>query len=136
MKEKVTKNMILNQHSALTTFQLDEGKYYTTGVEKSVFALLFRSQQDMIASFRNNLKEKLAKIVKEKDLDSLIDWIYTGKEFDISMDEIVPIELKKISQEIMNFQEQEVFKRTGDPETRKKLLKDFEKTFLSKLSNL
>lgn len=126
MKEKIDKNIVLNQHSALTTFQLNEGKYFTTGVEKTIFALLFRSQRDMINSFRYNLKKYLNNIVKEKDVENLIDWIYTGKEFDISIEELSTNELFKMSKEIIEYRKQEILKKTGDSEERTKLLKDFD----------
>jgi hypothetical protein len=39
------KENIFNQHSALTTFKVKDGKYYKIGVEKSIFALLATSPQ-------------------------------------------------------------------------------------------
>ncbi|MGL4533540.1 MAG: hypothetical protein ACRC0V_07150 [Fusobacteriaceae bacterium] len=136
MKEKTNKNIVLNQHSALTTFQLNEGKYFTTGVEKSIFALLFRSQQDMINSFRNNLRTNLTNIIKEKNIETLIDWIYTGKEFEISIDELLVNELFETTKKIAEYRKQEVMKKTGVTEERKKLLKSFEKTKLFQLLGL
>lgn len=135
MKDKEKKEVFLNHHSALTTFKIEEGKYYKTGVEKSIFALLLRSQQDMKKSFRDNIKTILEKVIVDGDIENFIDWIYTKKDFDIESIKIEKENIIEIAKEILEFKEKEISKRTNDSSERKKMLDSLNKTTIKTLTS-
>ncbi len=66
-KNKVQEEKIFNQHSALTTFKVADGKkgkYFDSNAEKTVLALLMKGQEDLKKSYR----KKLGEILKSGEL--------------------------------------------------------------------
>ena len=84
------KGTVLNQHSALTTFKIREGKYYKIGVEKSIFALLLRAQQDLRKKFKDLFIEKLIEFgVSQDKFDNLLENAFSNKsDFNIDYNKL------------------------------------------------
>ena len=59
---------ILNQHSALITHNIKKGKYYKLNVEKSIFTLLLRTQQDLKQKFKELYNQETKDIIKKNIL--------------------------------------------------------------------
>lgn len=134
MSNKEKKDSILHQHSALTTFKLEEGKYYSSGVEKAVFALLYRTQQDMKTSFKENVESKLKEILPQKDVEKYIDNLYSREDLKVTNLKINEPALYKLSQEIYQFKKEEILKRTNVKEEREKLLRVLDNSSIKLLS--
>ena len=97
------KDTVLNQHAALTTFKLKEGKYYKIGVEKSIFALLLRAQQDLRKKFREEFTERMESLgISQDKYDNLLENAFTNKkEYGIEYTEFNIEALTKVAFEVV-----------------------------------
>ncbi len=136
-KVKKKKKSILNQHSALTTFKIKEGKYYKIGVEKTVFALLQRAQQDLKKKFRELFTDNLKKIgISENKFDGILENAFTNKvDFNIEYTELNQEALTKVANETLKYWEKDILDRTGDKEEIKKLINNTQNNALTKVAN-
>jgi len=118
------KNTVLNQHSALTTFKLKEGKYYKIGVEKSIFALLLRAQQDLRKKFKEHFTEQMDYLgISKTRYESLLETAFTNKsQYEIEYSEFNKKALAKIAYKIKEFNENEILSRTNNEDEIKSLL--------------
>lgn len=135
MNNKGKKDNILHQHSALTTFKLEEGNYYSAGVEKAIFALLYRVQQDMKSNFRENIELKLKEILSNKDIEKYINNLYLKEDLTVTNLKIDEVALYNLSNEIYNFKKEEILKRTNVKEERDKLLRVLDNSSIKLLSD-
>ena len=131
------KGTVLNQHSALTTFKIREGKYYKIGVEKSIFALLLRAQQDLRKKFKDLFIEKLTELgIKNDKFDNLLENVFSNKsDFNIESNQLNIEALIKVANEIMEFKEKEILSQTIDPNEVKKLTVDIKDGVLNKVTD-
>ncbi len=131
------KGTVLNQHSALTTFRIREGKYYKIGVEKSIFALLLRAQQDLRKKFKDLFIEKLIEFgVSQDKFDNLLENAFSNKsDFNIDYNKLNIEALTKVANEIMQFKEREILNQTVEPDEIKKLTLDIKEGVLSKVTD-
>ena len=136
-KVKKKKKSILNQHSALTTFKIKEGKYYKIGVEKTVFALLQRAQQDLKKKFRELFTDNLKKIgISKNKFDGILENAFTNKvDFNIEYTELNQEALTKVANETLKYWEKDILDRTGDKEEIKKLINNTQNNALTKVAN-
>lgn len=136
-KSKRKKDTVLNQHSALTTFKLREGKYYKIGVEKSIFALLLRAQQDLRKKFKEEFTKRLAELgVSQNRYDSLLESAFTNKkQYNIEYTEFNSEALTKVANEILKFQEREVLTQTNNEDEAKRLIAGVNTSVLTKVAN-
>lgn len=132
---KRKKNTILNQHSALTTFKLKEGKYYKIGVEKSIFALLLRAQQDLRKKFREEFTEKMKSLgISQDKYDNLLENAFTNKnQYGIEYTEFNIEALTKVANEIIKFQEKEILSQTNDENEVRRLIAGVNTNVLTKV---
>ena len=135
--KKKKKDIILNQHSALTTFKLREGKYYKIGVEKSIFALLLRAQQDLRKKFKDIFIEKLIELGVDQDkYDKLLENAFSNKtDFNTEYKELNSKAFIKVVNEILVFKEKEILNQTIEPDEIKKLSADIQESVLTKVAN-
>lgn len=131
------KNTVLNQHSALTTFKLKEGKYYKIGVEKSIFALLLRAQQDLRKKFREEFTERMESLgISQNKYDNLLENAFTNKnEYGIEYTEFNIETLTKVANEIIKFQEKEVLSQTNNEEEARRLIAGVNTNVLTKVAD-
>ena len=119
----MTKNKVLNQPSALTTFKIKEGNYYNAPVEKGIFALLLREQYELRKSYKENLNETLEKLnFEEEQKEQLLDNLYalTTKET-VTFKDISPEDVKEVAKEIYTFKNNLIISQTRDLKEQKKL---------------
>lgn len=131
------KNTVLNQHSALTTFKLKEGKYYKIGVEKSIFALLLRAQQDLRKKFKEHFTEQMDYLgISKNRYESLLETAFTNKsEFEIEYSEFNKEALTRTVNKIKEFNENEILSRTNNENEIKSLLSLNDDSALTKVAN-
>ena len=136
-KVKKKKESILNQHSALTTFKIKEGKYYKIGVEKTVFALLQRAQQDLKKKFRDLFTDNLKRIgISEEKFDSILETTFSNKgNFNIEFKDFNHDALTKVANEAMEYWKKDILDRTGYKEEIKKLAYGTQNSVLTKVAN-
>lgn len=129
-------NKVLNQHSALTTFQIKKGKYYNAPVEKGIFALLLREQQDLRKGYKNNLNNIFNQIsFKEDNKDILMDNLYSLKTHpSLDLKEIGAKEVKSISKEIYSYKLKIIESKTSDHNELDKLKKNKDLKLLEALT--
>lgn len=134
-KSKKKKEAVLNQHSALTTFKLKEGKYYKIGVEKSIFALLLRAQQDLRKKFKEKFTEEMEHLgISQSKYENLLENAFTNKDkYGITYDEFDAEALIKLSNEIIEFKKNEVYSQTNDEEESKKLINKVNANVMTKV---
>jgi hypothetical protein len=132
------KENIFNQHSALTTFKVKDGKYYKIGVEKSIFALLLKSQYELKEEFKKLFLNYLDKLGVSKDLnDKLLEIAFTNKKnFSITSDGLKKSELKNIKDEIIQFKKQQLEKRVSDKKLLKIKMDEINNLALNNIENL
>ena len=131
----MSKNKILNQHSALTTFKIREGRYYNAPIEKGIFTLLLREQYELRKSYKDNLNNIFKEMeFEEQEKELLLDNLYslTTKET-IDFKEITSENIKNIARKIHTFKHNLIVSQTGDSEEQIKLKKSKEFKFLENL---
>jgi len=136
INKKKKKDIILNQHSALTTFKLREGKYYKIGVEKSIFALLLRAQQDLRKKFKDIFIEKLIELGVDQDkYDKLLENAFSNKtDFNTEYKDLNSKAFIKVINEILEFKKKEILNQTIEPDEIKKLSTDIQESVLAKVA--
>ncbi|MGL4402285.1 MAG: hypothetical protein ACRCTS_00890 [Fusobacteriaceae bacterium] len=130
---KDTKENTLNQHTALTTFFSKDNKYFNVGVEKAIFALLLKAQNEMRPRYREKIKEKIETVIKQGDIEDYIEFVYSGKDFDFSEVEMDYSKIHEITKEIYEYRKKDIYQMTGDERERKILLTNLEKDKTLKL---
>lgn len=110
------KENIFNQHSALTTFKVKDGKYYKIGVEKSIFALLLKSQYELKEEFKKLFLTTLNQIGISKDNhENVLEIAFTNKkDFNVSTEVLNSESLKAVGKTIIDFKIEQLKKRTSD----------------------
>ena len=110
------KENIFNQHSALTTFKVKDGKYYKIGVEKSIFALLLKSQYELKEEFKKLFLTTLNQIGISKDNhENVLEIAFTNKkDFNVSTEVLNSQSLKAVGKTIIDFKIEQLKKRTSD----------------------
>ena len=127
---------ILNQHSALITHNIKKGKYYKLNVEKSIFTLLLRTQQDLKHKFKELYNQETKDIIKKNISQNFLDNIFTGKELEIENNEVNNEKLIKKIEEINIKKIERIDKITPDLLEREKLKKEITKTKDLTLTNI
>ncbi len=127
---------ILNQHSALITHNIKKGKYYKLNVEKSIFTLLLRTQQDLKQKFKELYNQETKDIIKKNISQNFLDNIFTGKELEIENNEVNNEKLIKKIEEINIKKIERIDKITPDLLEREKLKKEITKTKDLTLTNI
>ncbi|MGL4998326.1 MAG: hypothetical protein ACRC5T_05100, partial [Cetobacterium sp.] len=69
--------MSFNYHSALTTFKVVEGNYFPLPVEKSLFIILKKIQNDMKETFKKKLNYFFDFFIRKINLEETINKIFT-----------------------------------------------------------
>lgn len=134
--QKEENPLILNQHSALTTFQLKEGKYYPINVEKINFSILEKMQKILIKEFKDVYLSTYNQLgLKSNEIKSLTDNTFKNKELTIAEDKINIKALTKLAIEIKEYKEKQINKVNTNDKEKNKLLKDLKETALTKLAN-
>ncbi len=110
------KENIFNQHSALTTFRITDGKYYKIGVEKSIFALLLRAQYELKDEFKKLFLTTLNQLGISKDNhEKVLEITFTNKsDYSLNTKVLNQQYLKTIAKEIIDFKINEVKRMTKD----------------------
>lgn len=131
------KENIFNQHSALTTFKVKDGKYYKIGVEKSIFALLLKSQYELKEEFKKLFLTTLNKIgVLKNHHENVLEIAFTNKKnFNISTEVLNSQSLKTIGKSIIDFKIDQLKKRTSDERIIRLKTKDIKNLSLNNLDN-
>ncbi|GLI57701.1 hypothetical protein PM10SUCC1_32150 [Propionigenium maris DSM 9537] len=134
---KKKKETVLNQHSALTTFKLKEGKYYKIGVEKSIFALLLRAQQDLRKKFKEGFTEKMKDLgVSQDKYDHLLENAFSNKkQYGIEHSEFDTEALTKVANEVLEFQEKGILAQTNNEDEIKRLTSNIQNGVLTKVAD-
>lgn len=134
---KKKKETVLNQHSALTTFKLKEGKYYKIGVEKSIFALLLRAQQDLRKKFKEGFTEKLKDLgISQDKYDNLLENAFSNrKEYGIEYSEFNIEALTKVANDVLEYQENEILTQTNNEDDIKRLTSSIKNGVLTKVAD-
>lgn len=131
------KENIFNQHSALTTFKVQNGKYYKIGVEKSIFALLLKSQYELKEEFKKLFLTTLNQIGISKDNhENVLQIAFTNKkDFNINTEVLNSQSLKTVAKTIIDFKIDQIKKRTSDEKIIKSKINDIKTLSLSNLDN-
>lgn len=131
------KENIFNQHSALTTFKVKDGKYYKIGVEKSIFALLLKSQYELKEEFKKLFLTTLNQIGISKDNhENILEIAFTNKkDFNISTEVLNSQSLKTVAKTIIDFKIDQLKKRTSDERIIKLKTNDIKNLSLNNLDN-
>lgn len=119
----MNKAKVLNQHSALTTFKINNGKYYNAPVEKAIFALLLREQHELRKIYKENFNKILDKLkFEEPQRIELLENIYSISPKTVINIDNLPIEkANSITKEIITFREKDILDKTSDPQEIEKL---------------
>ena len=133
------KEKILNQPSALTTFRIIQGEYFNVTIEKIIFSLLLKAQQELREDFRTIFLEKIKKILpgtaNENKLLPIVENIYKEKfKHNITTSDLKMTFLKKVADEVTNFLEEQINISTSDEEERELLKQNIAETKLWKYS--
>ncbi|MGL5050321.1 MAG: hypothetical protein ACRC6E_06745, partial [Fusobacteriaceae bacterium] len=83
-------------NSALTTFKVSQGEYFSPPIEKSVLLILQKLQVEMRKNFKDNLENMLLAIIDKNFLSDSVNKIHCGKEKEI------PIEWINLNFDIKN----------------------------------
>jgi hypothetical protein len=131
------KENIFNQHSALTTFKVKDGKYYKIGVEKSIFALLLKSQYELKEEFKKLFLTTLNQIGISKDNhENVLEIAFTNKkDFNISTEVLNSQSLKSVAKNIIDFKIDQLKKRTSDERIIKLKTDDIKNLSLNNLDS-
>jgi len=131
------KENIFNQHSALTTFKVKDGKYYKIGVEKSIFALLLKSQYELKEEFKKLFLTTLNQIgIAKENHENVLEIAFTNKkDFNISTEVLNSQSLKTVSKTIIDFKIDQLRKRTSDERIIKLKTADIKNLSLNNLDN-
>ncbi|MGB6129293.1 MAG: replication initiation protein [Psychrilyobacter sp.] len=131
------KENIFNQHSALTTFKVKDGKYYKIGVEKSIFALLLKSQYELKEEFKKLFLTTLNQIgIAKENHENVLEIAFTNKkDFNISTEILNSESLKTVSKTIIDFKVDQLKKRTSDERIIKLKTADIKNLSLNNLDN-
>ena len=68
-------NTFLNQHSALVTYKVQKGEYYKVAVEKTIFVLLLKAQNQLKKNYRENFIDVMKRVTSQ-DIDYFFDWYF------------------------------------------------------------
>lgn len=125
-------NTILNQHSALVTYKVQKGEYYKVAVEKTIFALLLKAQNQLKKNYRENFIDVIKRVTSQ-DIDYFLKNLYK-ENIEIDMSKIKKTELSKVAFESTMLLVEDIKENTEDEAEQRELYKEIENLELAKIA--
>ena len=125
-------NTILNQHSALVTYKVQKGEYYKVAVEKTIFALLLKAQNQLKKNYRENFIDVIKRVTSQ-DIDYFLKNLYK-ENIEIDMSKIKKTELSKVAFESTMLLVEDIRENTEDEAEQRELYKEIEELELAKIA--
>ena len=125
-------NTILNQHSALVTYKVQKGEYYKVAVEKTIFALLLKAQNQLKKNYRENFIDVIIRVTSQ-DIDYFLKNLYK-ENIEIDMSKIKKTELSKVAFESTMLLVEDIKENTEDEAEQRELYKEIENLELAKIA--
>ncbi|MEE0137695.1 hypothetical protein [Fusobacterium ulcerans] len=125
-------NTILNQHSALVTYKVQKGEYYKVAVEKTIFALLLKAQNQLKKNYRENFINVIKRVTSQ-EIDYFLKNLYK-ENIEIDMSKIKKTELSKVAFESTMLLVEDIRENTEDEAEQRELYKEIEELELAKIA--
>lgn len=125
-------NTILNQHSALVTYKVQKGEYYKVAVEKTIFALLLKAQNQLKKNYRENFIDVIKRVTSQ-DIDYFLKNLYK-ENIEIDISKIKKTELSKVAFESTMLLVEDIKENTEDEAEQRELYKEIEELELAKIA--